>query len=223
MPNDLASRFNAIPGRFWRGYGELAKGVGSGTDTVSFSSLAEDQGSPDERHVWFMPDYTSGSDYGGQLVERSNYEVLYEEAEKLSEEHGSDWFQCLHGGHGSYGILFHVIRTPDAIIEMLAGLEDYPLLDEEKHSEMEFEAEDEAWSNWGRSEYKSALEKAFNGDADEVTMDVIDEHFAHARDAANVYWVNESGDSMYIDIARIVKHLQSHDGEPPEGFVYNEE
>jgi hypothetical protein len=216
-------RWKNVPGRFCRCYGELGKGVGAGDNSVSYSQIAADSKSrPDQDHQWFDAQYTSGSDYSGSLVERSNYEALLEKCGELEEEHGSDWYQTLYGGHRTYAILFHVIRAPDEIVELLKGLEDYPLIDEERESQLEMEAQNEAWENWGRRQYKQELEKLYKGDADKVSDEELDKHFEEWREHSNTYWVNESGSEMYIDIARILKEIKRQDGDPPAGFVFEE-
>lgn len=188
---------------------------GSGDQSIPYDMIEDGRPRPDDEHVWYVSNYASGSDYSGTLVGKSNYEVLKEEAERLSEEMGDDtWYQTFYGGHGTYAIAFHVDRTPEEIIRMLNGLEDYPLIDESKHSEMEMEAQDEAWKLSTADDYRRALEQKFGGDADTVDDDVLFEHFQEAREAANEEWVNEQGDQAYINVEKVVEGAD----EPPTGM-----
>src|ERR1035438_5296632 len=43
---------------------------------------------------------------------------------------------------------------------MIESLEDYPLIDESLHSELEMESQNEAWENSIRTDFRSALGKA---------------------------------------------------------------
>lgn len=218
--------FEGMQGHFWRPDRYRApEGFdtdgGQGSSRITYGALDDGQPRPDEDHVWFTHEYTGGGDYGGSgLVSRANFETLREEAERLSEDElGGDtsWYQTFFGDYGTYEIAFHVDKTPDEIIEMLAGLSDYVLIDDNKHSELEVEAENEAWSSWAERDYRRALGKKFAGDADAVDDDVLKEHFFEAMEEANENWVNEEGDSMWIDVEKIADAAD----EAPEGFVFD--
>lgn len=216
----LQGTFNR-PNRY-RSYENEDFGVegGLGDSSISYGMIEDGRPRPDDEHVWFEPEYSTGSDYSGSgLVAKANYESLLEEANRLSEDElGGDtsWFQTFHGDHGTYAIMFHVDKTPPEIIEMLAGLSDYPLISDDKHSELQVEAQNEAWERWAESDYRRALEKKFDGDADDIDDEVLFEHFREALDESNTDWVNEQGDEMYIDIERIVDAAE----EPPDGFKF---
>jgi hypothetical protein len=172
--------------------------------------------------TWIVPNLTSGSDYSGSLVERSNFNVLKEAAENYpgSALAPAFWVE-LYGGHGTFALAFHIERTPEEIREMLLALEDYPLADEEAHSELEMQAQDDAWENWARSDYRRALEKEYRGDASEVSDDALFEHFMSAMDKSNTYWENEQGDSMYVDLDRVIER-GAREMDPPAGFIPEE-
>lgn len=205
----------------WRKDEEFNEKEGSGARSQQPLDMIEDpRPRPGDEHVWFIPNYAMGGDYGGSLVQKSNYEVLLEEAERLSSDEldGDDtWFQALYGSHGSYAIAFHVERTPDEILEMINSLEEYPLLDEGKHSEMEIESQNEAWEGGLKEDYRGALVSKFGGTAEGVADDALWEHFQEAAEAANEHWVNEEGDTSYIDVERVVERGAD---EPPMGMRY---
>ena len=160
---------------------------------------------------YLLPNYLSGSDYSGTLVERSNYK-------KWSEDFAAGegvWWGSTSGGHGTFGIIVDLDAIPadinDEVIEFFDGLSSYPVADDDLHSEMEVEAQNEAWESWARSDFKKALEKKFDVDLDEVDGEKLFELFRDATDRSNTYWENEQGDSMYIDLDRVVKKINEED------------
>ena len=112
------------------------------------------------------------------------------------------------------------------MIEIFEGLDSYPVIDEEAMSEVEREAEDEAWVNWVRHDYERALVAALNEDDEYATdkahefregclcRDCLEEAIDRLEDLRsvfeavasriNVYWVNETGNSATVAVDRIV-------------------
>ena len=161
---------------------------------------------PDKDGRYLVPGRLSGSDYSGSLVERSNYNVF---SDKFKDGH-DNWWTSVIGGHGTYAIVISMDDVPDEVsdevAEFLNGLDDYPLADEDDHSNLEMEAQNEAWENWARRDFIKEIEKWFKVEFDnDPKSELLYEVFHEACDSANEYWVNESGDSMYINIERIVK------------------
>lgn len=152
---------------------------------------------------YFVPEYLSGSDYSGSLVERSNHKVW---AEQFDAGNDVWWFDAC-GGYGTYAIVVDSHNIPDDVLpevdDFLSGLANYPLADEGAHSAMECEAQDKAYQDWGRSEFVRTLENVHHVELDTVAESDVDELFEAARDAANVYWENQSGSDVYIDVDRI--------------------
>jgi hypothetical protein len=81
-------------------------------------------------------DQACGSDYSGGVVERANYLELKKMAKDFP-----DHLRELHGGHGSYGIIVKIDDCPDALREIVEGLEDYPVIDDEAVLEQEWKNE----------------------------------------------------------------------------------
>ena len=98
---------------------------------------------------YFVPALLSGSDYSGQLVHRSNYEVWKEKFASGEDK----WWCDVSGGHGTYAIVISLERVPEEdeeeAGEILGALEQYPLIDEDHHSHLEMESQEEAWKDWG--------------------------------------------------------------------------
>lgn len=189
------------------------------------------------------PDHLSGSDYSGNLVERSNRDAwrdMYADGE-------GDWWREVHGGHGTFAIVVEVGRVPEDAQETLDGLHDYPLIDEEAHSALEAEAQSEAWDRWAAKDFAEALLKRFAPDdepdvedeeptarvrwyaalgltppeaddtepldADDLDADVLADVFRRTAEAMGQYWSNEEGDSMWIDVERIADAVTREDWE----------
>jgi hypothetical protein len=161
---------------------------------------------------YLVPGILSGSDYSGSLVQKSNHR-------KFSEEFadGEDkWWGSAPGGHGTYAIVIDMQSVPEdkeeEVAEFLNALSDYPLADEDLHSEMEMEAQNKAWNDWARADFKKEIEKVYGVDLDEAEEELGEEVFNRklyelfhkASEKANEYWVNEQGDSMYINLERVV-------------------
>ena len=202
---------------------------------LSFSDFRQDKNG-----MWFVPRATSGSDYSGGILYRSNFEAALEAAIKADEDPNVVPDQCrpflvvLRGGHGTYALAFHTERTPDDIYEMLAAAEDYPVIDEQRYSEMSMEAQEEAWKSWAENDYKRALVKAFNEalasqyvnddpdlDLDDVDDDALYEHFNDWAQRANVDW-EENDEGTYIRVERVAK-AAARNADPkdlPEGAVF---
>jgi hypothetical protein len=204
---------------------------------------------PADEHVWFFPAYTSYGDYSNTtLVEKSNYRVLLaacEAADQDEDEVPDDcrpFFVTLSSGHDSNSIAVHIERTPDSIVEMLEGLSNYPVLDDSDHSELEQEAQEEAWNDWARDDYRRELEKTFTSqleafaerhnleidtdvDLSEVSDSDISTHFWHWSNEINEYW--ESSDmSMWINVEKVAEaaaeELFTDPEAKPEGWEWPE-
>ena len=156
---------------------------------------------------YLVPQWLSGSDYSGALVTKSNHQAWME---KFPE--GEDkWWANIHGGHGTYAIVIALEKVPEdveeEVVEVFDSLDSYPLLDEDLHSQMEMESQHEAWKDWGRSDFKRALEKKFpdldiTGEANDKK---VDELFWEKSDKIGEYWVNEEGSSSYINVEKVAK------------------
>lgn len=95
------------------------------------------------KSLFIQPTLLMGSDYSGGSVNQSNYRVFldtYGEVEGVYK---------LWGGYGTYGVVIRldVYEENTEIKETLDALEDYPLIDEEDHSTLEFEWEQETMTD----------------------------------------------------------------------------
>ena len=132
-------------GNHWRTFDRIDAG-----DSASYGDFT-----PDVDGAYFLSDFLSGSDYSGCLVERANYREFLEQFGELDGVHE------VYGGHGTYAVAVRIDALTDEMAELFAGLEDYPLIDDESHSELEMEAAEEAWDSWARSDFCRAVESQF--------------------------------------------------------------
>jgi len=173
------------------------------------------QGMRSKSAEWFQVEYATGSDYSGGSVTESNYRVL----EKMLEEHHPEDAQPVvwartSGGHGTYGIVVRYADLEDEVRGAIDALEDYSLMDEEDHSNLQVEQQDSAWEDWGRDDFIKELAKDIGiDDWDElealITPDQWYSVFEGAREAANVYWEDQQGSGQYIDMERVAKKAGS--------------
>ena len=160
---------------------------------------------------YLVPGLLSGSDYSGSLVTKSNHKAFSEQFSKGEYV----WWTSAPGGHGTYSIVIDTQGVPEDVTseveDFLNGLQDYPLADEDLHSEMEMEAQEEAWENWVEEDFKSALEKKFDMEFDEVDSGNLRPMFEAVCEKAGEYWVNEEGGDMWIDVKKVVAKVADTD------------
>lgn len=105
-----------------------------------------------------------------------------------------------------------VYELPDELAETVGALESYPVLNEERMSEIETDYEDEAWTGWAASDWRRELQDI--DFEDEALNEVMEEIFDHMTDAqlweiyrkaaerANVYVEHtHEGPRFYFDDA----------------------
>ena len=185
-------------------------------DSVSYGDISHKE---DRYHTipLFEIPYATGSDYSGGLVTRSNYEVIQEMAKE--DEELADFLVDTYGGHGTYGLFIRLDledEVPQELIDVVGALEQYPLLNDEHHGNLEMEAEDEAWDSWGRSDFHRALEKSHLAlDHEELIEDLTDEQLdalwrkgAESHGSGGVEHTDE-GPHFYFDA--VAKNLDEED------------
>lgn len=194
-------------------YGDFKETDWAGSAEEYLGSLCEDI--EETAELYFYVPYASGSDYSGSLVEKAN-------AKCIEDTYGeNEWVHPVYGGHGTYAVAIGVTGllgcdgdTFDELCEALEGLDDYPLLDEELHSELEMEGADEAWDSWGKDSFVKALEDKFADDAEFAwpTDPALRTFFEEKRENANSYWECEGmGPDMYVRIDDVAKGIDFDD------------
>ena len=144
----------------------------------------------------------------------------------LVEKSNIQWFETefadcpgVHTVYDSYSyraIAIEVQHLTQEMVEAIASLDDYCVLDEDLHSEMEMEAEYEAWDSWVKADFIRAIEKRFKceltyeaiaSDAEPTSKNfqTLEELFHQCCEWSNTNGYNENSDDWYIDIDRVVK------------------
>jgi hypothetical protein len=152
--------------------------------------------------------------YSASSIYRSNARVFRDEHSKALAA-GAD-------GDGP-GLSLDVRYVTADMIEELQGLENYPLLSEDDHSELELELQDEAWDSWAARDWAAAVAKALQQHAPEtaddywgdeqvelVAAEPLRELFHACCESSNTYWF-EDGTEQYIDIQRVAAALDLAD------------
>jgi hypothetical protein len=185
--------------------------------SAGWGQFDKGQGIPNviDDECYLIPNFLSGGDYANStLVEVSNHKLFL-------ERYGSiRGVIDVSGSHGSFAVAINLAVVSPAEDELWADLlelKDYPVLDEEHHSNMEFEAQEEAWVNWGRKDFIREIKKSFDlSEEDEEILDGLDGNdpqdriyglFRQLSEDANEYWETEAGGGQYINIERIVQEM----------------
>jgi hypothetical protein len=157
--------------------------------------------------LYLVSSYLQYGDYDNScMVERSNYKIFME---SYKEETG---VFDISRGYGSTGIAISVkwLLDPvneekaDEIIELLNGLNDYPCLNDEDMSNMEYEAFYEALKDYGISDTCTALAKKYGIDVTDYDSAKLEELILEIDRNGNPIFIIESGGNCYIDIDDMV-------------------
>jgi hypothetical protein len=153
--------------------------------------------------------------YDAPSIYRSNNRVFQEEY-KRELESGAD-------GDGP-GLSLDVRYLTDEMVETLHSLENYPLLDEDNHSSLELDLQQEEWDSWAQRDWRgkvvSALDTYAPEDAetywaeehiDKVSEDSLYELFNACAEQSNTYWQEESCSGFWIDLNRVAAAIDRAD------------
>jgi hypothetical protein len=152
--------------------------------------------------------YLGGSDYSGDSVNVSNYRAFKKRFGDCRGVHE------IVGGHGTYGIAVRADCFTPEMSEYLERLAVYPILDENICEEIELEARDEAWDSWLKWDFEKALEEEFGVDLYDLGLDDDDklyELFHKAFERANAEWIIQTGNSVTVDLDRIISVITADD------------
>ncbi len=162
---------------------------------------------------WFIPAMLSYSDYHGGALARSNVEVWAEEF----EDGEGEWWHFRREGHGAKSIMIDLEAPdmPEEALKILTGLEDYPVISEERMSEREDADEYEAWERGVRRDFIRALERELGieiedeyeeGDDEDPIRDLFDEKM----EEKGWYW-DHSPEGAYFDANKVAKLIELED------------
>jgi hypothetical protein len=193
-------------------YGDLKPADCPESAVKYLESLSTD--AMEEGELYFFLPYASGSDYSGSTVEAANHR-------EFLESYGEEAFVWeAHGGFNTYavvlgltGLLECADDTFDAVVGIVEGLENYPLIDDEALSKLESDNANEAWESWVAGDFRRALEKKFdNAEFDWPADSDLRALFEKKAEKANEYWFNEGyGPDMYIRVDKVVEKVEWDD------------
>ncbi len=165
--------------------------------------------------------YTSFSDYSGTYVERSNAKFLRDTFPKLfvmkTGGHGTEWT-----GISKDDLDLINLEEFEELKKVHTDLENYPVLDDDLQSDMETEAEGEAYNDWIKADFYKELVKAvseryedteeeaeimakleaLHDDEDQSPLDGL---FWDSYHDSNENFEVEEGGSFYIHLDRVIK------------------
>jgi hypothetical protein len=168
----------------------------------------------------FEPSLCGYSDYADSgLVGKANFkhfEDCYSAPEILTASYG--W--------NGESIVVDLRFASEDLIESIVALEDYPLADEDLHSELEVQEQEAAWEDTYSGEWFKVLVDRLDLYAPDnaemywaeemveatVSAEVALELFERCREAANEYWVVEDlSCGAYINMGRVAAQLTGED------------
>lgn len=149
-----------------------------GDDYVSYGCLKDT-----EEGDYIEVPYATFSDYSGSTVEYSNYRTFLDRYGEF------DGVKELRGGFYTRGIIVKISSLTDVMLDDINGLLDYPLMDEEDFSELEYNlAVDEI----------ARIAKELDGYDDVWTEELINKCLDHAWQEGLIEPVYEHWDSCYF-------------------------
>ena len=164
-----------------------------------------------EVDIFLISNHMQFGDYDNScMVERSNYKLFLEE---YKEEKG---IFRIYGGYGSSGIAISIRYLldlanedkADEIIELLNNLNEYPVIDDEDMSNMEYDAFLESLDSFAIRECNDLLANQYLIEVYDYDQDKLKEVLLKSdRNLDYPSYQIESGGSCYIDTKRLIKKV----------------
>lgn len=179
-----------------------------GTKSVPLGDLRE--ATKDSNIEWedfFVPFHVSYGDYAGSAVDRANHDAF---TEKYGEQDG---VLELYGDFYYHSVAVRLDSITDEMVEDFTSLIDYPVMDDEKLSNLEMQLEEEDWKSWIAGDLRRALVKKFPDREDDLDAlhEKADESNSKFYDLyralcerTNTNWNSESAVGGHVDIDRLV-------------------
>lgn len=161
---------------------------------------------------WLVLPFIRHRDSG--TLEKSNFEAALEELRDADPDFELHRFN--HWARGWFEII--LVRPGSAAAKKAETLarqyEDYPVLDEERLSELESEEEGESWESWGREDFRKALEKEHpDYDFDDATDEELDEWY---RDSEVQVEHTDEGPRFFVERAARALDFEDDEGDEDE-------
>lgn len=169
---------------------------------------------------WLDDDNRWPGGYDAPSIIRSNARVFRDNFAKELERADGD----------ADGLSLDVRYVTAEMLETLHALEDYPLISEDDHSNLELELQAEAWESWGREDWRKAISKRLEDlapdsddpaswwadeTAEQISDATLDSWFYSASDAAGICWEEQTcggvSEGFWVDLERIAQTLTRED------------
>ena len=168
----------------------------------------------------------SSNVYVSELGEYDDFIQILSNGEELAYKANIEWFNRTYGKlpwiawrYGAPGIYVDSSLLPkrsvkyEEILDVLRGMSNYLLIDEDLYSTMESEAQEEAWEGWIRDDFVRALARLFEHEdmmrevfEHEVMEKPIRTYFYHLSDSSGTYVEEDGSSGMYINIDKLINH-----------------
>lgn len=205
-------------------------------DDINWDKIEE---YPDYSTRYCLPHITHG-DYCGSSIEAANYRYLttHKQYKKLFD---IDVLLKWKGDYGSKSILIpdllpnmnkNEIWALHNLFEELAGLDQYPLFNDELLSEIESELAHEQFTSCNMykdmadiifDKFEDELQKLFGSDFDKHDLACFELNWEYLlseqSQKSNTYWQNESGTSMYINLDKALEKITLDDVFNPNYWI----
>ena len=153
--------------------------------------------------------------YSPSAVYRSNARVFRDEFSSELEKADGD----------GPDVALDVRYVTEEMIETLEGLESYPLISEDDHSQLELEDQQQDWESWAASDWRQLVCKAIDAvlpddaeqDGDDILSAMPDadsklaELFHNCCDWGNHYWEEDGDAGQWIDLEEVAQQLGVHE------------
>lgn len=131
------------------------------------------------------------------------------------------------------GISLDIRFITDEMLETIEALQQYPLIDEDDHSELELELQGEAWENWAERDWHGYVTTALAefapvscDDPDGWAEDAMEradrsslfDLFCACCEQTGTYWSEESDGAQWINLERAAEGIGRHDLEVLTGL-----
>lgn len=161
------------------------------------------------------------TDYdGGYTIAKANIKYIEENFEELINTESIDIYKTAYSGENCEFNLDSLAN--DELYEILLGIHDYPVVDDDTLSEVEMELENECWDSYGRDDFKKALNEQYGDAAEELSDEDID-NLAHEASQ----WTSEGKGHVeamqfYFGIDSLVEAIEKIDEKSKEKLVKKE-
>ena len=157
--------------------------------------------------------YTHNRDSG--IIDRCNGEEIgkalapFIESGDVCPEHHTHWACGWVDGFSIRvfrdGTITEAFR---AYVDLRARMEDYPILNEERVSEMETKESAQGWEDWARADFLRALAKRFRVEAlDEIDRAALKALFDETCNAICEYWYDD-GSGMTVRVDKVAEGVE---------------